>query len=50
MNNLVIDLKSMARKTNAPIISISTVFFDPQKNELDQKFYAAVNLESAMEQ
>lgn len=50
MNNLMIDLESMGKKPNAPIVSIGAVFFDPQSGELGQEFYTAVNLESAMEQ
>ncbi len=47
MNNLMIDLESMGKKPNAPIVSIGAVFFDPQSGELGQEFYTAVNLESA---
>ncbi|MGV4179637.1 3'-5' exonuclease [Citrobacter braakii] len=50
MNNLMIDLESMGKKPNAPIVSIGAVFFDPQSGDLGQEFYTAVNLESAMEQ
>lgn len=50
MNNLMIDLESMGKKPNAPIVSIGAVIFDPQSGELGQEFYTAVNLESAMEQ
>lgn len=50
VNNLMIDLESMGKKPNAPIVSIGAVFFDPQSGELGQEFYTAVNLESAMEQ
>ncbi len=50
VNNLMIDLESMGKKPNAPIVSIGAVFFDPQSGDLGQEFYTAVNLESAMEQ
>ncbi|EHJ2891925.1 3'-5' exoribonuclease [Salmonella enterica] len=50
MNNLMIDLETMGKKPNAPIVSIGGVFFDPQSGEIGHEFYTAVNLESAMEQ
>ncbi|HFW3715890.1 TPA: 3'-5' exonuclease, partial [Salmonella enterica subsp. enterica serovar 6,7:y:-] len=49
MNNLMIDLETMGKKPNAPIVSIGGVFFDPQSGEIGHEFYTAVNLESAME-
>ncbi|HAU5802086.1 3'-5' exonuclease [Citrobacter freundii] len=45
MNNLMIDLETMGKKPNAPIVSIGAVFFDPQSGELGQEFYSAVNLD-----
>ncbi|HFO0272694.1 TPA: 3'-5' exonuclease [Enterobacter asburiae] len=50
MNDLMIDLESMGKKPNAPIVSIGAVFFNPQTGELGQEFYTAVSLESAMDQ
>ncbi|EEG6607579.1 3'-5' exoribonuclease [Salmonella enterica] len=50
MNHLMIDLETMGKKTNAPIVSIGGVFFDPQSSEIGPEFYTAVSLESAMEQ
>lgn len=49
MNNLMIDLETMGKKPNAPIVSIGAVFFNPQSGELGPEFYAVVSLESAME-
>jgi hypothetical protein len=46
----MIDLESMGKKPNAPIVSIGAVFFNPQTGELGQEFYTAVSLESAMDQ
>lgn len=46
----MIDLESMGKKPNAPIVSIGAVFFNPQTGELGQEFYTAVSLESAMAQ
>ena len=48
-NNLMIDLETMGKKPNAPIVSIGAVFFNPQSGELGPEFYAVVSLESAME-
>ena len=50
MNDLMIDLESMGKKPNAPIVSIGAVFFNPLTGELGQEFYMAVSLESAMDQ
>ncbi|HFE7433331.1 3'-5' exoribonuclease [Salmonella enterica] len=50
MNHLMIDLETMGKKTNAPIVSIGGVFFDPQSSEIGPEFYTAVSLESAMKQ
>lgn len=35
MNNLMIDLETMGKKPNAPVVSIGAVFFDPQSGKLD---------------
>lgn len=50
MNHLMIDLETMGKKTNAPIVSIGAVFFNPQNGDIGKEFYTAVNLESAMKQ
>jgi len=50
VNDLMIDIESMGKKPNAPIVSIGAVFFNPQTAELGPDFYTAVNLESSMEQ
>ncbi|EOF6195901.1 3'-5' exonuclease [Salmonella enterica] len=50
MNNLMIDLETMGKKPNAPVVSIGAVFFDPHSGEIGPEFYTAVSLESAMEQ
>jgi hypothetical protein len=34
----MIDLESMGKKPNAPIVSIGAVFFNPQTGELGQEF------------
>lgn len=50
MNNLMIDLETMGKNPNAPIVSIGGVFFAPEKGELGPEFCIAISLESAMEQ
>lgn len=50
MNNLMVDLETMGKKSIAPIVSIGGVFFDPQSGELGPEFYKPVSLESAMNQ
>ncbi len=34
MNNLMVDLETMGKKPNAPVVSIGAVFFDPQSGEI----------------
>ena len=48
MNNLMIDLETMGKKPDAPIVEIGGVFFDPQTGELGAEFYTAVDLASDM--
>ncbi|EGU4505611.1 3'-5' exoribonuclease, partial [Salmonella enterica] len=50
MNNLMTDLETMGKKSNAPIVSIGGVFFEPQTGELGPEFCRVINLESAMGQ
>lgn len=50
MNNLMIDLETMGKNKDAPIVSIGAVFFTPETGDIGQEFYAAVSLDSAMEQ
>ncbi|HEC2095406.1 TPA: 3'-5' exoribonuclease [Klebsiella oxytoca] len=49
MNHLMIDLKTMGNKPNAPIVSIGAVFFEPSTGELGEEFYRVVSLKSSME-
>lgn len=49
MNNLMIDLETMGNKSNAPIVAIGAVFFEPATGKLGQQFYTAVNLSSELE-
>ncbi|MBG6248355.1 MULTISPECIES: 3'-5' exonuclease [Symbiopectobacterium] len=48
MNHLMIDLETMGNNTQAPIVSIGAVFFDPATSQLGEKFYSPVSLKSAM--
>lgn len=46
--NLMIDLETMGKKANAPIVSIGAVFFNPATGSTGGEFYASVSLESSM--
>ncbi|MEK8816926.1 3'-5' exoribonuclease [Escherichia coli] len=46
--HLMIDLKTMGTNTNAPIVVIGAVFFDPQTGEIGPVFYIVVSLTDAM--
>lgn len=50
MNNLMIDLETMGKNKDAPIVSIGAVFFTPETGDIGQEFYAVVSLDSAMKQ
>ena len=50
MNNLMIDLETMGKNKDAPIVSIGAVFFTPETGDIGQEFYTVVSLESAIEQ
>lgn len=46
--HLMIDLETMGKKDNAPIVSIGAVFFNPSNGRTGAGFYAAISLESSM--
>lgn len=46
--HLMIDLETMGKKSNAPIVSIGAVFFNPATGSTGGEFYASVSLESSM--
>lgn len=46
--HLMVDLETMGKKSNAPIVSIGAVFFNPNTGNTGAEFYTAVSLESAM--
>ncbi|EFF0771500.1 exonuclease [Escherichia albertii] len=46
--HLMIDLETMGTNTNAPIVVIGAVFFDPQTGEIGPVFYIAISLTDAM--
>lgn len=46
--HLMIDLETMGTNTNAPIVVIGAVFFDPQTGEIGPVFYIVISLVDAM--
>ncbi|HDP8147283.1 TPA: 3'-5' exoribonuclease [Escherichia coli] len=46
--HLMIDLETMGANTNAPIVVIGAVFFDPQTGEIGPVFYIVISLTDAM--
>ncbi|EJF3478811.1 3'-5' exoribonuclease [Escherichia coli] len=46
--HLMIDLETMGTNTNAPIMVIGAVFFDPQTGEIGPVFYIVISLTDAM--
>ncbi|WFZ15509.1 3'-5' exoribonuclease [Escherichia marmotae] len=48
-HHLMIDLETMGKKSNAPIVVIGAVFFDPQTGEIGPTFYIVISLVDAMD-
>lgn len=46
--HVMVDLETMGKKSNAPIVSIGAVIFDPATGFLGETFYKVVSLESAV--
>lgn len=46
--HVMVDLETMGNKSNAPIVSIGAMFFNPNTGNTGAEFYTAVSLESAM--
>lgn len=46
--HVMVDLETMGKKSDAPIVSIGAVIFDPATGILGEKFYKVVSLESAV--
>lgn len=49
MNNVMLDLETVSTSSNAAIISIGAIFFDPLTGELGAEFHQPIDLESAMQ-
>ncbi|MCR2796148.1 3'-5' exoribonuclease [Enterobacter kobei] len=47
--HLMVDVESLGKKPDAPIVSIGAVFFDPASGQTGPEFYKVISLESAME-
>ncbi|EKR5598350.1 3'-5' exoribonuclease [Escherichia coli] len=46
-DHLMIDLETMGKNSDAPIISIGAIFFDPQTGDMGPEFSKTVDLETA---
>lgn len=46
--HIMVDIETMGKKSNAPIVSIGAVLFDPATGILGETFYKVVSLESAV--
>lgn len=46
--HVMVDLETMGKQPNAPIVSIGAVVFDPATGSLGETFYKVVDLESAV--
>jgi exodeoxyribonuclease VIII len=44
----MVDIESMGKGSDAPVVSIGAVFFDPATGRLGPDFYKVIGLESAM--
>ncbi|MCV2924876.1 3'-5' exonuclease, partial [Escherichia coli] len=45
--HLMIDLETMGKNPDAPIISIGAIFFDPQTGDMGPEFSKTIDLETA---
>jgi exodeoxyribonuclease VIII len=48
LTQLMVDIESMGKGSDAPVVSIGAVFFDPATGRLGPDFYKVISLESAM--
>lgn len=48
MKNIMLDLETLGTSSNAAIVSIGAVYFDPQTNTLGDEFYMAIDLKTAV--
>ncbi|MBD1582782.1 3'-5' exonuclease [Pseudoalteromonas sp. S16_S37] len=48
MNNVMLDLETMGQGSNAAIVAIGAVFFDPITGEIGDSFYKKIALEDAV--
>ncbi|EOJ4176574.1 3'-5' exoribonuclease, partial [Escherichia coli] len=46
-DHLMIDLETMGKNPDAPIISIGAIFFDPQTGDMGPEFSKTIDLETA---
>lgn len=46
--HVMVDLETMGSNSNAPIVSIGAVFFDPNSGNTGAEFYTVISLESSM--
>lgn len=49
MKHLMIDLETLGKTPQAPIVAIGAVYFDPMTGELGDTFYVAIDFGSACE-
>lgn len=48
MKHMMLDLETMGKKPNAPIVAIGAVLFEPSTGDLGEWFYTPVDLQSSM--
>ncbi|MDX6042639.1 exonuclease [Scandinavium lactucae] len=46
--HLMVDIESLGKKADSPIVSIGAVFFDPSTGNTGSEFYKVISLESSM--
>ena len=49
MKDIMIDLETMGKGATAAIVAIGACYFDPQTGNIGEKFYANVDLQSALD-
>lgn len=46
--NVMVDLETMGRRPNAPIVTIGACFFDPMTGEIGKEFYVKIDMVDSM--
>lgn len=49
LKNVMIDLETLGKRPNAPVVTLGACFFDPMTGEIGPKFYRKIDMADAMQ-